>query len=146
MSPAEMWKKFTETQGIPENTEYEAWAFGSAPDKLASLVLSGKKTGTASAYELYEIEKEPLPKAGDYSVILDSTGEAKCVIRTTKTYVSPFCDVSESHARKEGEGDLSLGYWRDVHREFFTECLSKAGLEFDEKMPVLCEEFELIYK
>ena len=34
--------------------EYEAWAFGEAPDKLASLVKGGIKTATCSAYDLCE--------------------------------------------------------------------------------------------
>ena len=36
--------------------KYEAWSFGEAPDKLASLVKDGIKTATCSAYDLYEAE------------------------------------------------------------------------------------------
>ena len=46
---------------LPEDTPYEAWAFGGDPDKLAALVLDGVKTATASAYPMYALEKEPLP-------------------------------------------------------------------------------------
>ncbi|MBQ9302743.1 hypothetical protein [Butyrivibrio sp.] len=40
----------------------------------ANLVKEGRKFGTASCYELYELEDEldEFPKAGDYSVILDT--------------------------------------------------------------------------
>lgn len=92
---------------------------------MAELVLKGIKTGTASAYPLYEIKNEKLPKAGDYSVILDSKNEAVCVIQTTEVYVVLFKEVSEEHAVKEGEGDGSLEYWRNVHIEFFTKCMSE---------------------
>lgn len=37
-----------------------------------------------------ESNKEPLPKEKEYSVILDSDAEAKCIIKTTKVYITPF--------------------------------------------------------
>lgn len=39
-------------------------------DLLAHLVEIGEKTATASAYSMYELENEPLPAVGAYSVIL----------------------------------------------------------------------------
>ena len=84
--------------------DYEAWSFGGDPDGLAALVLAGKKTATASAFPLYEQEGEPLPRAGEYSVILDSRDQALCVIRTTRVFVVPFRDVDDRQAWKEGEG------------------------------------------
>ena len=50
-----------------------------------------------------------------------------------------FCDVTEELARKEGEGDLSLDYWRQEHKEFF----EREG-SFSENMELIAEEFELI--
>ncbi|MEE0026731.1 MAG: ASCH domain-containing protein [Atopobiaceae bacterium] len=139
MTDKELWDK----SGI--SGMYEAWAFGGAPDKLARLVVSGIKTATCSALVLFELEDEPIPKPGDYSVILDSVGNAVCIIRTTRVYVVPFEDVSEDHAFKEGEGDRSLGYWRAVHEEFFTEELATVHLQFDKRMELVCEEFELVF-
>ena len=81
MTAGELWKQSGLT-GI-----YEVWAFGEAPDKLASLVKDGIKTATCSAYDLYEAEDESLPVVGEYSVILDSHDEAVCIIRTEKVYV-----------------------------------------------------------
>jgi uncharacterized protein YhfF len=139
MTDKELWDK----SGI--SGMYEAWAFGGAPDKLARLVVSGIKTATCSALVLFELDDEPIPKPGDYSVILDSVGNAVCIIRTTRVYVVPFEDVSEDHAFKEGEGDRSLGYWRAVHEEFFTEELATVHLQFDKRMELVCEEFELVF-
>ena len=66
MTADELWKK----SGL--SGTYEAWSFFEAPDKLADLVLQKIKTATCSAYDLYQINHEPLPKAGDYSIILNS--------------------------------------------------------------------------
>ena len=139
MTPEELWNE----SGL--TGDYEAWAFGGAPDKLAKLVLSGTKTATCSSLSLMSLEGEPMPRPGDYSVILDAAGNAVCVIRTTRVYVETFERVTAEHAFKEGEGDRSLDYWRRVHMEFFTEELGIAGLTFDEGCELVCEEFELAY-
>ena len=77
--------------------------------------------------------------------ILDAKENAICVIQTTKVTVVPFHKVSADHAFKEGEGDKSLQYWKDVHEEVFTKWLAEAGLEFTEEMPVVCEEFKVVF-
>ena len=139
MTAQEMWDR----SGFQGN--YQAWAFGGAPDKLAKLVMQGVKTATCSALALYEYENEEIPKVGDYSVILDSDGQAVCIIRTTKIYIETFDQVSERHAYLEGEGDRSLEYWRQVHEEFFTEELKTIQQNFDAKMELVCEKFEVVF-
>ena len=93
----------------------DAWAFGVEADYLAELVLMGQKTATSSAFDLYAVGNEPLPKENELRVILDSKENAICIIETTKVEVIPFKEVSEDHAYKEGEGDRRLTYWRELH-------------------------------
>lgn len=144
MTHQELWTAY-KAVNPDAGDEYGAWAYGDDPDTLAELTRKGIKTATASAGPLYELEGEPLPQAGEYSVILDSRDEAVCVIRTTRVYTTPFCEVTAEHARKEGEGDRSLAYWRQAHEDFFRTELAGAGLEFTPDMPVVCEEFEVAY-
>lgn len=143
MDAEEMWGRYCEKTGV--HAEYDAWAFGGEPDELAELVLNGIKTATASAYPLYEQEQEPLPQVGEYNVILNAKDEAVCITKTTKVYVVPFREVSADHAYREGENDRSLDSWRAIHRDFFTEEMTAAGLTFNEDMPVVCEEFLRVY-
>ena len=144
MTAKELWKDFIANNNL-DDYEYEAWAFGAEADLLAQLVVNGEKTATASAYPLYELDNELLPIAGEYSVILDSKDNAVCIIQTTKVTVVPFCEVTAEHAYKEGEGDKSLDYWREVHEKFFTEWMNEAGQKFTSDMQVVCEEFSVIY-
>ena len=139
MTAEELWNE----SGL--SGEYEAWAFGGAPDKLAALVVDGTKTATCSSLEMLSLEGEPVPRPGDYSVIIDSAGEAVCIIRTTKVYIERFDRVGADHAFLEGEGDRSLGYWRRIDMEYFSEELGAVGLSFDESSELVCEEFELAY-
>ena len=145
MTAERMWQAFAAKAGLPKGISFEAWAFGGDPDKLAMLAKTGVKTGTSSAFPLYGLEGEPLPEAGEYSVILDSKGEAVCVIQTTRVYLTAFSEVDAGHAYKEGEGDQSLSYWRAVHEDFFRREMAEAGLVFDGSMLVVCEEFEVVY-
>lgn len=124
---------------------YEAWAFGEAPDKLASLVKDGIKTATCSAYDLYRAGYGSLPQVGEYSVILNSREEAVCIIQTTKVYISEFDRVSAEHAYKEGEDDRSLEQWRKVHKAFLRKELSAINRVFDGNTEVVCEEFVTVY-
>ena len=138
MTAEEMW----EASGI--RGEYSAWAFGDDPDRLAKLVKDGVKTATCSLLCLYELEEEPLPEVGEYSVILDSKDEAVCIIRTTRVYIVQFDQVSAEHAYKEGEGSRTLEYWRNVHKRFFADELETIGQAFEADIELVCEEFKVI--
>ena len=70
----------------------------------------GQKTATSSAFDLYAVGNEPLPKENELSVILESKRSSVCIIETTKVVVLPFKQVSGDHACKEDEGNQSLTY------------------------------------
>jgi uncharacterized protein YhfF len=141
MNAHEMWNQFTQDPKL----SYEAWAFGMAPDHLAQLVVCGIKHATASLHGLYLSQGEPVPQKNQYSIILDSSGDAVCIIMNTKVTILPYQDVTEEMAQIEGEGDQSLSYWRSVHFDFFTHEASSIGLVFNEQMLVVFEEFEVVY-
>ena len=145
MTAHDMWQACIALHPEAADAPYEAWAYGDAPDELARLTLSGVKRGTSSAHALYTAENEPLPQAGDYSVILDSCGEAVCVIRNVTVRILLFREVDERHARLEGEGDRSLRHWREVHERFFRQELAGIPMVFTEDIAVVCEEFEVMY-
>jgi uncharacterized protein YhfF len=133
---------------VAPDTPYEAWFFGDSrelADELTDLVLSGKKTATASLYQEYEVEGEALPQVGGYSVITDFDGNPRAVIQTTEIRILPFDKVEAAFAADEGEGDRSLEFWRQAHWSFFSRTCTRLGLAPDLKMPVVCERFRLVY-
>ena len=139
MKAEEMWR-CSGLQG-----KYDTWRFGTDAEALTGLVLEGKKTATCSPLVLFELKGESLPQPGEYSILLDSKSEAHCITRTTKVYTVPFSKVTAEQAAREGEGDLSLDYWRKVHRDFFSQLLKRFGLAFDEDLEVVFEEFTKVY-
>ena len=144
MTPQEMWNAYKQINPSIGD-EIDAWAFGVEADLLAGLVLKGEISDDAAASDLYTLEGEPLPREGTFDIILDSQDRAVCIVEITKVSVQPFHQVSADHAFKEGEGDKSLAYWRQVHEDFFTEWMREAGLTFIPESKVVLEEFRKVY-
>lgn len=131
----------------PPADTFGAWSFGSSPamaDSLGKLVTKGNKRATAGLAADYEAEQEPLPEAGEVSVILDGDGKPMAVIRTTEVIILPFREVTEEMAAEEGEGDLSLAYWQKEHKKYFSRSCRDLGLQFSEELEVVFERFELL--
>lgn len=139
------WERYWRDKDQEKPDSVSAWAFGTAPDRLARLVMDGMKTATCSARQSYEVEKEPLPEAGEYSIILNGEDDPVAIIQTTHVDVTPFNEVSEEFARAEGEGDLSYRYWLEVHQTFFQNEAKEMGYPYSEDMELVCERFQLIH-
>lgn len=145
MTAEELWNKFAKENKL-KDCYYDSWSFGEDADLLAHLVVAGQKVATSSLYPLYEIENENIPQVGDYSVILDSKNNAVCIIKNQNVEIVPFDRITSLHAYKEGEGDKSLDYWREKHKDFFAKCMNEVGMVFTTNMKVVFEEFSVVYK
>ncbi|AIQ67518.1 ASCH domain-containing protein [Paenibacillus graminis] len=144
---AEYWKAYLEEHPEAADLYDSAWAFGDndrLADELLALVLEGVKT--AMNYELNEVRGLPLPFIGGHSIILDSQGMPRGIIRTTKCEVVPFHEVTAEFAYSEGEDDRTLESWRYHHEAYFTREMKAYEMNFDPGMRVVCENFELVYR
>lgn len=132
----------------PSSRFYEAFHFAdneATANDLAELVLNGTKRATASLLWTYEAAGTPRPKAGALSVVTNWASEPLCVIESTVVDIVPYNQVTEAFAAIEGEGDKSLQFWLKVHWEFFGRECERLGREPSVEMPVICEQFEVIY-
>lgn len=142
------WKEFCTAAGTDPSTPYQVWYFGNTPEmarELAGLVISGRKTATASLAAVNEIKPDESPVPDGLSVVTDMNGEPMAVIQTTEIRHIPFDDVDARFAYDEGEGDRSLEYWRDVHWQYFTREALELGIDFTESSIVCCERFKLLF-
>ena len=102
------WAEFIAASGVT-GVDYTVVAFGDASelaDELVELVLSGTKRATASLVRDYACGEEPMPKVGDFVVVVDGVGTPRCIWR---------------HAR-EGERDRE---WRARDRaETRIQCMT----------------------
>ncbi|MCU6676610.1 ASCH domain-containing protein [Leclercia tamurae] len=118
-----------------------AWAFGDSPEManaLAALVVKGVKTASCGSLASFNAD-DAAPGPGSYHIILNGQGAPVCVIRMVSLRLVRFSEVTEAFARKEGEGDLSLDYWREEHKAFFT----REGVYADD-MELVAEEFVVV--
>ena len=113
-------------------------------DEITELCRQGKKRGTAHLALDFETNEIPRRGPGDYLVVLDRHNAPVRLARMIKVEVTPYRDVSEEFARREGEGDLSLAYWRQAHEGYFKRQLAAWGREWRDDLPVVCESFDLL--
>jgi uncharacterized protein YhfF len=114
--------------------------------ELGELIAGGIKTATCSALWEWQAEGKPIPREGLLTLVMDGGGDPLCISETTEVAVRQYNQVDSDFAQAEGEGDFSLEYWRQVHRNFFSRILPKIGREFSEDMALVCERFQVIYK
>ncbi|MDL1896387.1 ASCH domain-containing protein [Anaerolineae bacterium CFX7] len=149
MNVQEFWQAFRASfdADAPGEDAYQVWSFGDTPamaDELGALTVQGVKTGTASLAWEYNYDGDPLPRAGEYSIVLDGRGDPLCIIETTRIYIEPYNLVDEEQAYAEGEGDRSLAYWREAHWDYFSRRCEAIGREPSEHMPIVCERFRVV--
>ena len=145
------WQKYLSTlpSDSPYHSEtYVAESWGDSPalaDELGELIIQGVKTATCSALWSWEAEGNPVPERY-ITVALNGNGEPFCIVETYEITIRKYNEVDADFAREEGEGDLSLNYWREAHKNYFSRVLPKIGKEFSENMSLVCERFRIIYR
>lgn len=105
-------------------------------EKLIKLIRRGKKRA-----RIYRDEGMGLPKRGTYIIIADWDGMPRCVIKTIRSQMIRFNEITLEQVLKMGEDD-NIEDWLARHREFF----KAIGGDFSEDMPIIYEEFRLEYK
>ncbi len=142
------WRRFLADTGRSADTRYlEAFHFDLSErvaNELLALVLAGVKRATASSLFSWQAEGA-MPQPGDLSVITDWGGSPRCVIETTAVTTLPFDQITFDICSREGEDDC-LESWQRSHRRFFTEEGAEMGYVFREDLPVVFEDFRVIYK
>jgi uncharacterized protein YhfF len=122
--------------------------FGNTPElaqKLLSLVVKGQKSATAGVLWAWEADDGGPPKEGQVYIVHDWNGMPIAVIENTQVSIVPFNRVDAQFAREEGEGDLSLVWWRRAHWHYFSAECRRLGREPSEDMPVVCQRFRILY-
>lgn len=115
-------------------------------DLCATLVATGQKRATAPSVAELELAGDPAPRVGDYSIVTDWEGHAIAVIRTVSVEIRRFGEIDEAFARLEGEGDLTLEWWRAAHQSYYENVLAGSHYKVDADLKIVCETFEVVLK
>ena len=121
---------------------------GSTPvqaEQNLKLVLKGTKRSVTHSLLGIQYRRETLPKIGDFTILTDWEGEARCIVRTVAVHLKPFFSISPAYAKMEGEGNGTLEAWKKSHWDLFAEELKAYGRTPHESMIVVCEVFDKVY-
>lgn len=123
---------------------------GALRDRLVAAILDGRKTATSGLVADYEAEGEPLPRAGERAVVVDSADRPVAVIETTSVRVVPLGAMDDdAFAAAEGEGTPTVAEWRAVHEEFWhgpqmREALGDPRFTVDDATQVVLQRFRVV--
>lgn len=149
MNIDKFWQDFLEKTNKDKDTQYIDCFHFELTEELANellrLVLIGQKKATSSSLWAYKNEGDRIPEKGDLSIVTNWDGIPRCVIETTNVTILPFKDITYDICKREGEDD-SLKSWREGHINFFTSEGKELGYTFTEEMPVIFEDFKVVFK
>jgi uncharacterized protein YhfF len=124
------WQAFRRYAGL-DHDNYVVGSFGDSPEiatELADLAMTGIKRGTVSLARDYGEGREPMPKPGNFVMMLDGERRPRFIWRTTEVTIKPLSEVDEAFAWDEGEGNRTRDWWLDAHRRYFARQARREGL------------------
>lgn len=149
LTPEELWDQYEETlQDKLDHPRIEISIAGNPEiaDDLLALYLEGKKSAGSGLVKDYELAGDPLPTIGNFWIITDSKNNPRCIVKTIAVEINKFVDIPLKVAQAEGEGDLSIEYWKKAHREFFTPYLKDWGISNLDDEDVVTEFYEVVFQ
>jgi 5-formyltetrahydrofolate cyclo-ligase len=114
-------------------------------DSLIQLYLGGQKTAGSGLVADFNYCHDPLPKIGDYWIVLNSKKEPALIVKTIKVEFNQFGTIPRHVVLAEGEGDLSTAYWKQGHEKIFAPHLKTWGVDELDKAEVITEHFKVVY-
>ncbi|MET3682758.1 uncharacterized protein YhfF [Alkalibacillus flavidus] len=145
------WKQFvTEHPELAnEDTPYSDEYFGDdkkTARQFLDLVKSGDKTATCALYRMFEYYEESVPDEGSFHVITTFDGQPEAIIQVTDIDIIPFRAVPEDIAEQESGNTKDFDDWYNEYEAIFTRAMESIGETFEDDLPVVCQQFKLVYK
>ena len=140
------WAAFRDALGLSHD-DYVVVRFGDSPalaDELLELVLAGAKRATACLLRDFN-EAYPVPRVGDFVMVVDSRATPRAIWRTTWVAIRPLIEVDEGFAWDEGEGDRSRASWLENHRRCFERQAAREGFVMHDRIETVFERFEILW-
>jgi uncharacterized protein YhfF len=124
---------------------------GELRDRLIAAILRGEKTATTGLLVEWELDGDPIPRAGERFAVIDSAGVRVAVIEITEVQVVGLGEVDLAVARDEGEGFDSVAAWREGHEAFWNDYIEELRARLgdptwalDGETQVIVEHFRLL--
>ncbi len=113
--------------------------------RYVQMVAKGIKKAVSHSLLVLQYRKEPLPRIGDFIVLVDGEEKAQCIARTTSVNLRPFFSINEAYAKLDWVGENGLAHWKTEHWERYAQELEPYGRVPRESMIVVCQAFEKVF-
>jgi uncharacterized protein YhfF len=124
---------------------------GELRDRLVAAILAGEKTATTGLLVEWELDGEPIPRAGERFLVVDSSEAPVAIIEIEDVRVLRLADVDVAVAEDEGEGFTTVAEWRRDHEAFWNSYADELRIRLDDpawrlvdETPVVVQRFRLI--
>ena len=136
-------------RGTPQ--PHAATLIGEQRDRLVAAILAGEKTATTGLLVEWELDCEPIPRAGERLLVVDSFEAPVAIIEVEDVRVLRLIDVDIAVAHDEGEGFHTVAERRRAHEAFWNSYADELRSRLDDpawrlvdETPVVVERFRLI--
>lgn len=129
---------------VPEPRISRAGTDEADSERQLKSILSGEKHAFSHSLLGLQLRNERLPRIGDFMVITDWSGQARCILRTVAVRLTPYFSIRPSHAKLDGSASLEI--WKQEHWNRYTAELSPFGRVPRDSMIVVCEVFEKVFE
>ena len=143
-----MWQAFCHHAGR-QDARHQVTYFRTPPavaDRLIDMTLAGMMRANAGPMHYFgEGREEPVPKAGEYALLLDSRKRPRLIYRMTRVSVAPLSLMSEQHAWEDGQGGGDREELLAVYRRSFTRQARLRRFEMHDDIETMFESFEVVW-
>ena len=143
-----LWRSFCRHEGIA-GTHHEVVQFrepSSVADRLIDEMLAGaKRVATGAMHFFGEDGKEPVPRAGDPAILLDSHKRARLIWHTTGITVGPLSSVPDIHVWHDSTGNGDRAEWLRRMTRAMTRQAREYGFEMHEEIETVFETLEIVW-
>ena len=97
-------EKFVKDSGVSIPAYNVCFYDSNGTDEILDNILCGKKRANTGLFSLFEAQMQLLPRTGDYTVVLDSDMQPRCITRTTKIVGFGGCVLRATYPSRQGCG------------------------------------------
>lgn len=142
------WKAYCAHEGV-YGARHAVTLFRTPPD-VADLLLDKMLAGTMRAavgpQALFGAAgEEPMPRAGDYAVLVDRRRRPRLIWRTTDVRVAPLSSVDDIFVWRHGTGDIDCRAWLRRLGPDMAGMARACGVEMHNEIETVFETLEVVW-
>lgn len=147
LSIESFWRRYCNYSGV-EHTRPRAtrrfWTDPALSEHLTRMIALGTKRAASGPMRGFG-GKEPRPKTGDYSILVDHQQRPRVIWRTSSVVVGPLCNVTEAFVWRHGSGDGSRQDWLRITKQSLEREAMSSGFEMHDDIETLFQTFEVVW-